>query len=130
MPELSKSVHHGKLILSEDQMSQLSVLKDSFQHAHGYINAPALVILFMLTLLLIRGTKESAFVNAIIVFLKVAIVLVFIIIGWNFINQDNYTPYMIPEGTKGHEGFFDWGWGGVLGGAGIVFFAFIGFLRR
>ncbi|MFK5073751.1 amino acid permease, partial [Klebsiella pneumoniae] len=35
--------------------------------------------------------------------------------------------YLIPEGTVGHEGFFKWGWGGVLGGAAIVFFAFIGF---
>ena len=127
VPELSKSIHHGKLILSAEQLEQLSVLKDSVQTSSGYINAPALIILFMLTLLLIRGTKESAFVNAIIVFLKVAIVLVFIIIGWNFINPEHYSPYLIPEGTKGHEGFFDWGWGGVLGGAGIVFFAFIGF---
>jgi APA family basic amino acid/polyamine antiporter len=49
------------------------------------------------------------------------------VIGWQFINPAHYSPYLIPEGIKGHEGFFDWGWGGVLGGAGIVFFAFIGF---
>jgi APA family basic amino acid/polyamine antiporter len=59
--------------------------------------------------------------------LKVAIVLVFIFIGWKFINPEHYTPYLIPEGTKGHEGMFEWGWGGVVGGAAIVFFAFIGF---
>jgi APA family basic amino acid/polyamine antiporter len=66
-------------------------------------------------------------VNSIIVFVKVAIVLLFIGIGWQFINPVNYTPYMIPDNTIGHEGFFKHGWGGVLGGAGIVFFAFIGF---
>jgi APA family basic amino acid/polyamine antiporter len=126
-PEFTKSIHHGKLVLSTAQLNKMPELANAVQSASGIINAPALIILFMLTALLIRGTKESAFVNAIIVFLKVAIVLVFIIIGWQFINPEHYSPYLIPEGVKGHEGFFDWGWGGVLGGAGIVFFAFIGF---
>jgi APA family basic amino acid/polyamine antiporter len=94
---------------------------------HGIINLPALFILLALSLLLIKGTQESAFVNAIIVFIKVAIVLVFIIIGWGFMKESNHTPYFIPEHTAGHEGIFRHGWGGVLGGAAIVFFAFIGF---
>jgi APA family basic amino acid/polyamine antiporter len=77
-------------------------------------------------------------VNAIIVFIKVAIVILFIAIGWQFIKPENHTPYMIPEGTKpvldaagvelvNYDGFFKHGLGGVLGGAAIVFFAFIGF---
>jgi APA family basic amino acid/polyamine antiporter len=89
-------------------------------------------------MLLIKGTQESAWVNAVIVFIKVAIVLLFIALGWQFINPANHTPYMIPEGTKavvdgaGNEianytGFFKHGFGGVIGGAAIVFFAFIGF---
>jgi APA family basic amino acid/polyamine antiporter len=61
------------------------------------------------------------------VFIKVSIVLLFIGLGWGFINQDNYTPFMIPETMPGHEAWNTHGWGGVLGGAGIVFFAFIGF---
>jgi len=93
----------------------------------GIFNAPALIILLLLTMLLIKGTEESANVNNIIVFVKVAIVLIFIAVGWQYINGANHTPYMIPEGTKGHEGFFQHGWGGVLRGAAIVFFAFIGF---
>ncbi len=93
----------------------------------GVMNIPALFILLALSLLLIKGTKESAFVNSIIVFIKVAIVLVFIALGWGFINSANHIPYMIPEGVVGHEGVFKHGWGGVLGGAAIVFFAFIGF---
>ncbi|MGZ3862359.1 MAG: amino acid permease [Bacteroidia bacterium] len=93
----------------------------------GIMNIPALFILLMLSLLLIKGTKESAFVNSIIVFIKVAIVLVFIALGWGFMNSANHTPYLIPEGVAGHEGVFKHGWGGVLGGAAIVFFAFIGF---
>jgi basic amino acid/polyamine antiporter, APA family len=104
----------------------------------GMVNLPALVILLALTLLLIKGTQESAIFNAIIVFVKVAIVLIFIVIGWQFINPANHTPYLIPEGTPpvvdqagkviaDYSGVFKHGWGGVLGGAAIVFFAFIGF---
>ena len=100
---------------------------ESLNGVSGIINLPALVILLVLTMVLIRGTQESAKLNGIIVFIKVAIVLLFIALGWQFIKPENHTPYMIPQGTPGHEGFFKWGWGGVLGGAAIVFFAFIGF---
>ena len=104
----------------------------------GIMNAPALIILLLLTMLLIKGTQESALVNMIIVFIKVAIVLIFIAVGWQFIKPENHTPYMIPQGTApvldaagkeivNYDGFFKHGWGGVLGGAAIVFFAFIGF---
>jgi APA family basic amino acid/polyamine antiporter len=100
---------------------------ESLNGVSGIINLPALVILLVLTMVLIKGTQESAKLNGIIVFIKVAIVLLFIVLGWQFIKPENHTPFMIPEGTPGHEGFFKWGWGGVLGGAAIVFFAFIGF---
>jgi basic amino acid/polyamine antiporter, APA family len=94
---------------------------------HGIVNLPALAILFLLTALLIKGTQESATVNSIIVAIKVGIVIIFIAVGWHFINPANHTPYLIPANVPGHEGFFKHGWGGMLGGAGIVFFAFIGF---
>src|SRR5579863_898969 len=61
-----------------------SPLETSLGGVHGIINLPALFILLLLTLLLIRGTQESATVNGIIVFVKVAIVLLFIFIGWKF----------------------------------------------
>jgi APA family basic amino acid/polyamine antiporter len=106
-------------------------------HHHGIINLPALVILLLLSALLIKGTQESATVNAVIVILKVAIVLVFIAVGWGFIKAANHTPYLIPANappailpdgtTYSYLDFFRHGWGGVLRGAGIVFFAFIGF---
>jgi len=95
--------------------------------ATGIVNLPALLILVILTLVLIKGTKESASLNAVIVFVKVSIVLIFIVVGWGFINEANYTPFFIPETMPGHEAWNEHGWGGVLGGAGIVFFAFIGF---
>ena len=88
------------------------------------------MILFLLTLLLIRGTKESAVVNGFIVILKVTIVLLVIGLGWGFINPANHTPfipaatsYTTPEGiTHAYGGIL-----GILGGAGVVFFAYIGF---
>lgn len=104
-----------------------SPLEASTAGVHGIVNLPALFILLLLTAVLIKGTQESSTLNAIIVATKVAIVVVFIVIGWNFVNPANHHPYMIPAGTPGHEGLFKHGWGGVLGGAGIVFFAFIGF---
>jgi len=113
-----------------------SVLVNGVSH-HGILNLPALVILFLLSALLIKGTQESATVNTVIVIVKVSIVLIFIAIGWQFINPANHHPYLIPanappaqlrDGTfYSYSGFFKHGWGGVLTGAGIVFFAFIGF---
>ncbi|PWT98821.1 MAG: amino acid permease [Bacteroidetes bacterium] len=104
---------------------------------HGIVNAPSLLILLLLSLLLIKGTQESAIVNAIIVIVKVTIVIVFIIVGWQFIKPENHTPYLIPADAKPailpsgaeytYTNFFRHGWGGVLRGAAIVFFAFIGF---
>ncbi len=97
---------------------------------HGLMNLPALFIIFMLTLLLIRGTKESAFVNGIIVISKVTIVILFIVLGWSFMRPENHAHY-IPEATKfvdsqGVSHNYGGIWG-ILGAAGVVFFAFIGF---
>lgn len=104
-----------------------SPMEVSMDGVRGIVNFPALFILLVLSLILIKGTKESAMVNAIIVFVKVSIVLLFIFIGWKFIKPENYQPFLIPAETVGHEAFNKHGWGGVLGGAAIVFFAFIGF---
>jgi len=97
---------------------------------HGMMNVPALFIIFMLTLLLIRGTKESAVVNGIIVISKVSIVVLFIVLGWGYMKTANHTPYIPPASTyiDPHGLAHNYGgiWG-ILGAAGVVFFAFIGF---
>ncbi|WP_158826653.1 amino acid permease [Mucilaginibacter lacusdianchii] len=90
---------------------------------HGIINLPAALIVVLVTAIIVRGTKGSAWVNAIIVTLKVGVVLTFIAVGWSYINPQNYHPY-IPQNT-GVWG--EYGWSGVLRGAGLVFFVFIGF---
>ncbi len=106
----------------------------------GIINIPALFIVIVLSLVLIRGTKESAALNGLIVITKVTIVILFIFLGWSYMNPVNHTPY-IPvnageqkwlSGDIGFIEFFEkdfgkYGWSGIIAGAGVVFFAFIGF---
>lgn len=89
----------------------------------GVINLPAVFIVVLVSMLLIKGTKESSSVNNFIVALKIAVVLVFICLGWSYINEANYKPY-IPINTGV---FGEYGWSGVLRAAGIIFFAYIGF---
>jgi APA family basic amino acid/polyamine antiporter len=97
---------------------------------HGFLNIPAIGILLLLSLLLIRGTQESAFVNSLIVITKVSIVLMVIFLGWGFINPANHTPYIPAPTTYTTSQGVTHAYGGlmgILGAAGVVFFAFIGF---
>lgn len=89
----------------------------------GLINLPAVFIVVLMSLLLMKGTQESATVNGIIVALKVTVVIIFIVLGWKYINNDNYTPY-IPDNTGT---FGEYGFSGIIRAAAIVFFAYIGF---
>lgn len=89
----------------------------------GVINLPAVFIIVLMSSLLIKGTRESAFVNGIIVTVKIAVVLTFIFLGWKYINNSNYHPY-IPDNTGK---FGDFGFSGIIRAAAIVFFAYIGF---
>ncbi|MBT1688659.1 amino acid permease [Dawidia soli] len=101
-----------------------SPFQSSAEGIQGIANLPALFIILVLSLVLIRGVKGSSLVNTIIVIIKVGIVLLFIGFGWTYINPANYTPYL-PDNTTGASGEF--GWTGIFAGAGVVFFAFIGF---
>jgi APA family basic amino acid/polyamine antiporter len=108
-----------------------------FEHAtvngvamHGIMNIPALFIVLVLSMLLIRGIKESATVNTIIVIVKVTIVLLIIVLGWSFINPANHTPYIpapmdVVDNENVHHAFG--GFWGITGAAAVVFFAYIGF---
>ncbi|MCJ2085862.1 amino acid permease [Methylobacterium sp. E-005] len=116
-----------------------SILKDvgivipaQFAHAPGtpidgggtaLFNLPAVLIVALITLLLMRGTKESARFNNIMVAVKLTVVVAFIALGWGHVDSANWRP-LIPanDGTFGHFGY-----SGILRGAGVVFFAFIGF---
>lgn len=88
----------------------------------GVFNAPAFVGIALVTALLTIGVSESAKVNNFIVFVKLAVVVLFIAIGLFYVNVDNWTPF-IPENTgPGH-----YGWDGVFRAASIIFFAYVGF---
>jgi APA family basic amino acid/polyamine antiporter len=90
---------------------------------HGIVNLPAIFVVVCVSTLLIVGIQESARANAVIVVLKVSVVILFILFGWAYIQTRNYHPYIPPNtGQFGHFGL-----SGILRGAGIVFFAFIGF---
>lgn len=107
----------------------------------GIVNLPAIIIVCLLSLVLIRGMKESSLVNNILVVVKVAVVLIFIALGWSFINPANHVPFipvnegerLVREGQLSFLDFFksdyfgEFGISGILRGAGVVFFAFIGF---
>ena len=86
-------------------------------------NLPAFLIIAFITSLMVIGIRESATVNAIIVFLKIAIILVFIGAGLFFIKPSLWQPFIPPN--RGQFGFF--GLSGILRGAGVMFFAYLGF---
>ena len=89
----------------------------------GVFNLPAALLVVVLSLILVRGTKGSSRFNDFMVLLKLAVVVAFIVIGLRYVDSDNLTPF-IPENTGV---FGEYGWSGVLRGAAIVFFAYIGF---
>lgn len=107
-----------------------SPFQSSTDGVSGIINLPAFFIVAVISLLLIKGTQESAFVNGIIVVAKVAIVVMIIVFGWHFIKPENHTPYIPPTSVFTDEHGVGHNFGGImgiLGAAGTVFFAFIGF---
>ncbi len=105
-------------------------IPQAWQHSHwdatpGIANLPAAAIIFLITALLVRGTKESGTVNAVIVAIKVAVVLFFIAVGIGHIDTANY--HLPPGPQTGQGGYFPFGFAGMFGGAAFIFFAYIGF---
>jgi APA family basic amino acid/polyamine antiporter len=95
----------------------------SYTATGAFLNLPAMAIVGIMTWLLVIGIRESANINNVIVVIKVIVILLFIILGWNYINPENWVPF-IPENTGT---FGEYGWSGVVRAAGIIFFAYIGF---
>ena len=99
-------------------------ISSPFDTMPGVLNLPAVLVLCLISVILIVGIKESARFNALIVVIKVAVVLLFIALGYFYINRANYTPF-VPQNTTGEFGAF--GWSGVVRAASQIFFAYIGF---
>ncbi|HWA59355.1 MAG TPA: amino acid permease [Gemmatimonadales bacterium] len=90
---------------------------------HGILNVPAMALIFLISALLVVGIKESARFNNLIVYVKMAIVLLVIFFGFKYVNTANWHPFIPPNtGEFGH-----FGWSGIVRGAGVIFFAYIGF---
>jgi basic amino acid/polyamine antiporter, APA family len=92
------------------------------RNAGGVLNVPAVLLVLLMTALLVIGIKESASVNNVIVFIKVAIVFLVIGFGFIFVNSANWDPFIPPSQGPGR-----YGWDGIVRAAGVVFFAYIGF---
>jgi APA family basic amino acid/polyamine antiporter len=86
------------------------------------LNVPAMIIVGLITILLIIGISESASFNNVIVIIKLTVVFLFIGFGLAYINRENWEPFIPPQTGPGK-----YGWDGVLRGAGVIFFAYIGF---
>ena len=94
-----------------------------YQQLHGVLNIPAMALVAILTTLLVIGIQESARFNNAVVFVKIAIVILVISFGFMYVNSANWTPF-IPANT-GEFGHY--GWSGIVRGAAVIFFAYIGF---
>ncbi|HVZ48595.1 MAG TPA: amino acid permease [Gemmatimonadaceae bacterium] len=90
---------------------------------HGVFNLPAALIVLAVTLLLVKGIRESARANAVLVLIKAMVLVVFVVAGASYVKAENLHPFL-PANTGT---FGAYGLSGVLRGTGIIFFAFIGF---
>jgi APA family basic amino acid/polyamine antiporter len=102
----------------------LSSVGDSLQvvGTGALLNLPAVLIVGAIATICYIGIKQSAAFNAVIVAIKVTVVLLFILFGLSYINTANWHPFIPPENAAGR-----FGWPGIIGGAGVIFFAYIGF---
>jgi APA family basic amino acid/polyamine antiporter len=94
-----------------------------YSTVQGVVNLPAMIIVSLMTVLLVIGIRESARFNNLIVILKMSIVLLVIGFGFMYVNSDNWHPF-VPENTGT---FGQYGWSGIVRGAAVIFFAYIGF---
>jgi APA family basic amino acid/polyamine antiporter len=95
----------------------------TFIRTGAHFNAPAVAVTLFVTAILVRGMRESARFNAIIVYIKIAVVSLFILFSWRFVKFANWHPFIPPNTGV----FGQFGWSGVLQGATMVFFSYIGF---
>ncbi|MEI6677879.1 MAG: amino acid permease [Mariniphaga sp.] len=106
-----------------ENLASTGILTSNLPHITAVLNLPAMFIIAAITVLLVIGIKESASFNNVMVMIKVFVILLFIGIGFFFINKVNWHPFIPPNtGEWGH-----YGWSGILRGSAVIFFAYIGF---
>ncbi|HEX8695075.1 MAG TPA: amino acid permease [Longimicrobium sp.] len=94
-----------------------------FVRTGAFLNIPAIFLILLMTALLVIGIQESARFNNIIVYVKTAIVLLVIAFGFQYVDSANWSPFIPPNTGE----FGQFGWSGIVRGAAVVFFAYIGF---
>ena len=115
--------------LTNDPISAGALLNNSEGPVMS-VNLPALIIVWFVTWILVKGIKEAASANNLIVVIKVAVILFVIIMGAFYIDVANWTPFIPEETLVKHENgdmLPAYGWGGIISGASAIFFAYIGF---
>jgi APA family basic amino acid/polyamine antiporter len=90
---------------------------------HGIFNVPAAFVVLLVSALLVIGIRQSAGTNTALVLIKSLVLVLFVALCWSYIRRENLTPFIPPN----DGGFGHFGWSGVLRGAGVMFFAYIGF---
>ncbi|MGI8401117.1 MAG: amino acid permease [Gemmatimonadaceae bacterium] len=119
----SSAPYYYTEIAEYDPLTKVLLHPAGFSHTGAIVNIPAIVLIAAMSTLLVIGIKESARFNNFIVILKIAIVLLVIGFGFMYVNQANWHPFIPPNtGEYGH-----YGWSGIVRGAAVVFFAYIGF---
>jgi APA family basic amino acid/polyamine antiporter len=105
-----------------DSLTASGVVVANLPHITAILNLPAMFAIAAITVLLVIGIKESASFNNIMVIIKVFVILLFIGIGFFFVNKANWHPFIPTNTGVGH-----FGWSGILRGSAVIFFAYIGF---
>jgi basic amino acid/polyamine antiporter, APA family len=131
-PPAHELVKDFKVVSDATELAKGSNLSDLSKHYSSItlpgwsINLPAMIVSWLVTAVLVKGIKEAASTNNLIVILKVAVVLFVIVVGFFYVNTDNWTPF-VPDQIFDAKGDSHFGWSGVITAATIVFFAYIGF---
>ncbi|MGO8821523.1 MAG: amino acid permease [Desulfomonilaceae bacterium] len=106
-----------------ERLQQVGISPDTLPRTTAICNLPASLVVLFVTIILVKGIRESAIFNTAIVIVKLAVILAVIIVGIRFIQTDNWVPFIPPNTGK----YGQFGWSGVIRGAGVVFFAYVGF---
>lgn len=114
-------------VQAAEKAGNSQLVADLTSHGSFAFNLPAFLITWVVTSILVKGIKEAAKTNNLIVILKLAVVLFVIFVGFFFIDTANWTPFVPEAEIKDGVSHYGWGFGGVLTAASIVFFAYIGF---
>jgi basic amino acid/polyamine antiporter, APA family len=117
--------NHGWQLLTSNLKIDLvshGIYYGSLPHLTAVCNFPAMFIVACLTVLLVIGIRETANFNSLMVIIKVSVVIMFIGLGFMFVKSGNWHPFIPKSTSPGH-----FGWLGILRGAGVIFFAYIGF---